>query len=87
MMTRHNIADIHAIQDAAVNNNYWQFIDWLVLNDCPIFNSEGKTFDFSYKSVTATITKESHLNAYFDLYDNDDWIDTIVTEIIRFKAN
>ena len=84
-MTRHNITDILAIQDAAENSNYWQFIDWLEMNDCEIFNAEGKTFDFNYKSVVGTVTKRTHLNAEFDLYDDADWIDTISIEIIRFK--
>jgi hypothetical protein len=87
MISRHNIADIHAIQEQAENLNYWDFIDWLVLNNCDIFNAEGKTFDFNYKSVTATVTKESHLNGEFELYDGEDWIGLINTELIRFKAD
>ena len=58
MMTRHNVTDILAIQDAAENSNYWQFIDWLEMNDCEIFNAEGKPLISTTNQWLAQLQKE-----------------------------
>ena len=86
MISRHNIVDIHAIQERVEYMTYQQFMVWLTLNGGNIVEENRDTISFNYNTIMATITKESHLNGEFELYDEVDWIGLMNTEIVRFKS-
>lgn len=69
---KQGLKEYEELKDLIKDKSYLQVLELCFnLKDFEIFNLDNKTFDFTYKSISGTITKEKGLIDVFDIWLKD----------------